>query len=172
MLTASLADAKQYAPIAAGMLSRHKAHPCSQMPAVLEVCSITNSGNDCGRRLWADATYLRDPLANVALAEDGVDLLVKVSDLFVELQKEGMKSANDIACQLGDIDYWIVDDLRYRALGDRRRLRNCHTAFEKQTSHLRDQGDTMIDQSLPSTVEALNVIWIIDFFGTKRICGC
>ena len=75
MLTASLADTKEYAPIAAGMLSRHKAHPCSQVPAILEVASITNSGNDCGCSLWADATDLGNTLANVALAEDGFDLL-------------------------------------------------------------------------------------------------
>ena len=89
MLTASLADAKQYTPIPAGMLSRHKAHPCRQVPAILEVCSIPNSGNDCRCSLWADTTYLGDTLANVALAEDGFDLLIEVSDLFVELQKEG-----------------------------------------------------------------------------------
>ncbi|CAD7026891.1 hypothetical protein RHAB21_01311 [Pseudorhizobium halotolerans] len=47
MLSASLADAKQYTPIPAGMLSRHKAHPCRQVPAILEVGPIPKSGNDC-----------------------------------------------------------------------------------------------------------------------------
>lgn len=105
MLTASLANAKQCPAVAAGMLSRHKPHPCRQVPAILEIASITNSGNDCRCSFWADATYPRDTLANVALAEDGFDLLIEVSDLFVELQKEGMEGANDIARQLGDIDH-------------------------------------------------------------------
>src|SRR5690606_8551651 len=91
MLTASLANAKQYPAIAAGMLSRHKPHPCRQVPAILEVGSITNSGNDCRCSLWADATYLGDTLANVALTENGFDLLVEVSDLFIDLQQEGMQ---------------------------------------------------------------------------------
>lgn len=158
MLTASFADAKQYASIAAGMLSRHKAHPCRQVPAILKICSITNSRDNCRRSLRADATNLGDTLTNIALAEDGFDLLVEVFDLFVELQKEGMEGADDIACQLGDVDPWIIDDLRYRALGDRSRLCDRYTTLEKQTSHLRDQGDTMIDQSLPSTVEALDIL--------------
>ena len=138
MLTASLADAKQYTPIPAGMLSRHKPHPCRQVPAILEVGSIPNSGNDCRCSLWADTTYLGDTLANVALAEDGFDLLIEVSDLFVELQKEGMEGADYIACQLGDIDHWIIDDLRYRSLGDRCRLCDRYTALEEQAPHLRD----------------------------------
>ena len=138
MLTASLADSKQYAAIAAGMLSRHKPHPCRQVPAILKVGSITNSGNDCCCSLWADTTYLGDTLANVALAEDGFNLLIEVSDLFVELKKEGMEGADDIACQLGDIDCWIVDDLRYRSLSDRRRLCDRYTALEEQAPHLRD----------------------------------
>lgn len=79
MLTAPLTDSKQYTAITAGVLSRHKAHPCRQVPTILEVGSITNSGNDCRCSLWADATYLGDTLADVALAEDGFDLLVKVS---------------------------------------------------------------------------------------------
>jgi hypothetical protein len=108
MLTASLADAKENPPIAAGMLSRHKSHPCSQVPAILEVCPITNSSNHCRRSLWADTPYFGNTLANGALAEDGLDLLVEVSDLFVELQKEGMERADDIACQLGDIDFAIA----------------------------------------------------------------
>lgn len=172
MLTASFADAKQYASIAAGMLSRHKAHPCSQVPTILEVCPITNSRYNCCRSFRTDATYLGDTLTNIALAEDGLDLLVGVFDLFVELQKEGMERADDIACQLGDVDPWIIDDLRYRSLGDRSRLCDRYTTLEKQTSHLRDQGDTMIDQSLPSTVEALDVLLDDRFFGTKRMCGC
>ncbi len=48
--------------------------------------------------------------------------------------------------------------LTHRALGDRSRLRDRYTTLEKQTSHLRDQGDTMIEQPLPSTVEALDVL--------------
>jgi hypothetical protein len=138
MLTTSLADAKQYASIAAGMLPRHQAHPGGQMSAILKVCSITDSRDNCRRSLRADATYLGDTLANIALAEDGFDLLVEVSDLFVELQKEGMECADDIARQLGDVDPWIVDDLWYRALGDRSRLCDRYTTLEKQASHLRD----------------------------------
>lgn len=138
MLTASLADTKQYASIAAGMLSRHKAHPCRQVPAILEVGSITNSGNDCRCSLWADATDIGDALADLALAEDGFDLLVEVSDLFIDLQQEGMEGADDITCQLGDIDPWIADDLRYRWLGDRGGLCDRYTALEKQAPHLGD----------------------------------
>jgi hypothetical protein len=63
------------------MLSRHKPHPCRQVPAIFKVGSITNSGNDCRCSLWADTTYLGDTLANVALAEDGFNLLIEVSDL-------------------------------------------------------------------------------------------
>jgi hypothetical protein len=63
------------------------------VPAILKVGSITNSGNDCRCSLWADTTYLGDTLANVALAEDGFNLLIEVSDLFVELQKEGMEGS-------------------------------------------------------------------------------
>jgi len=126
MLTASLANAEQYASVAAGMLSQ-------------------SSGR--GHVSWRYAGKLRFP-------KDGLDLLVEVSDLFVELQKDGMERGDDIACQLGHIDLWIVDDLPYRALCDQGRLSNCHALLEKQTSHLRDQGDTMIDQSLPSAVAA------------------
>lgn len=138
MLTASLADAKENPPIAAGMLSRHKSHPCSQMSAILEVCPITNSSHHCRRSLWADTPYFGNTLANGALAEDGLDLLVEVSDLFVELQKEGIERADDIACQLSDIDRWIVDDLWYHSLGDRSRLCDRNAPFEKQAPHLRD----------------------------------
>ncbi|MCY1239286.1 hypothetical protein D9M72_520740 [compost metagenome] len=120
------------------MLSRHKAHPCRQVPAILEVGSITNSGNDCRCNLWADATDLGDALADLALAEDGFDLLVEVSDLFIDLQQEGMEGADDITCQLGDIDPWIADDLRYRSLGDRGGLYDRYTALEKQAPHLGD----------------------------------
>ncbi len=136
MLTASLADSKQDAAIAAGMLSRHKAHPCCQVPAILEVGSFTNRGNDCRCSLRADATDLRYTLADVALAEDGVDLLVEVSDLFIDLQQESMEGADDIACQLGDIDRWIVYDLRYCSLSNRGQLCDGYTALEKQAPTL------------------------------------
>ena len=41
MLTVSLANAKQYPAIAAGMLSRHKPHPCRQVSAILEFLAIS-----------------------------------------------------------------------------------------------------------------------------------
>ncbi|RAS02304.1 hypothetical protein DEU52_13352 [Ensifer adhaerens] len=57
------------------------------MPAIFEVSTITNSGDNCRRSLGPSATYAGNALANVTLAEDGFDLLVEVSDFFVELQK-------------------------------------------------------------------------------------
>ena len=69
------------------MLSRYQPHPGSQMPAIFEVSTITNSGDNCRRSLGPSATYAGNALANVTLAEDGFDLLVEVSDFFVELQK-------------------------------------------------------------------------------------
>lgn len=89
------------------------------MPAILEVFTITDSGDNCRRSFWANATNPGNTLANFALAEDCFNLPIEVFDLFVELQKEGMQRTNYIARELGDIDPWIGDNLWYRSLGNR-----------------------------------------------------
>ena len=62
------------------------------MPAILEVFSIADGSDHGCCRFRTDATHLGDPLTNFAVPKDSFNLLVKIFDLLIELEKKGPRS--------------------------------------------------------------------------------
>src|SRR5262249_28403907 len=48
----------------------HKAQPSRELAAILEAGPVTDSGDQCRRRYWANALDLSEALARLAIAED------------------------------------------------------------------------------------------------------
>lgn len=90
-----------------------QSHPFHQVPPNLEACSITNRSNDCRWSLRAGATQLRYTLADIALAKDGVDLLVEVSDKI----RTRLRQHYPLQQRLGD--KWHLDEAIMTINGDR-----------------------------------------------------
>ena len=90
MPAAAFRDPHQHCSITAGELPRNQSDPGGQMPAVLELRSVADSGNNRRGRLRADAFDPGDTLAGLAGPEH-LDLLVKDGNPAIEIAKEIVK---------------------------------------------------------------------------------
>ena len=61
------------------------------MSPVVELGSITDSGDDRGRRLRPDASDLCKALAGLTVLEDLLDLAIEPGDPLIERQETGIK---------------------------------------------------------------------------------
>jgi hypothetical protein len=80
MLVVPFAYAHQKPFVATGMLLRHKSHPGSHMPPILELFAVTDSGDNSGCRFGADTANPGDPLAIWICPKDLIDAPVKGFD--------------------------------------------------------------------------------------------
>ena len=85
VLVAALGDAHQHFAIAAGMLPRNETDPGRQMPPVLELRPIADSGDDCRGGLRADALDPGDALTIFVSAEDAINLPIERSNPVIEI---------------------------------------------------------------------------------------
>ena len=97
MLAATLGNAQHSSFVSAGMLARHEPKPGGQMPAIPELLTIADSGNNRRCRLRSNALDPDDPLAGWALLENLSDLLVKRSNPTIQVAKQVPEFFDSIA---------------------------------------------------------------------------
>src|SRR5215475_15626487 len=92
---AAFADAEQPSSASARSLLWHKAQPSRKLAAILEAGPVTDSGDQCRRRYWANAFDLAEALARLAIAEDlpystivGCNSPIQVDQFLLQLPHE------------------------------------------------------------------------------------
>lgn len=96
MLVAPLTYPLQMVSVPTGMLSRHKTHPSSQMPAAFVLSGVAHCDYDSRGSFGPNATGTGDPLAGGVPAKDYFDPAIKDACALVNMPKEFKELCNDL----------------------------------------------------------------------------
>ncbi len=133
------------------------------MATVLELRAIADYGDDRRRGLRTDTLDFRDALASFVTAEHVVNFLVERSDPPIQIPKEVIKLGNgfsrhrcQLVVQIGQ-NVWDLTPSTGDAFGEG------EAAIQEQPADLTNNGSAVIDHSLPSAMQGLDILLLDGF---------
>ena len=153
---AAFADAEQAGSASARSLLRHKAQPSRELAAILEAGPVTDSGDQCRRRYWANAFDLAEALARLAIAEDLPYSTIVGCNSPIQFDQFLLQLPHERPDQLAEAASAACDDLGEATskLGDV--PRDDDAMFGKKTAHLVHQLDPVRYQATANPMNSLH----------------
>ena len=141
------------------------------MAAILELRAIADGSDDSGCGLRSNALDLGDALADLALSEDAVDLLVEGGDPAVEVLEQIVKLADGLSREIRELVVEAGEDLRDHAARAGDALAKGQAAIEQEPTYLADDGGAVVHKALSRAVQRLDVLLLDRFLWNEAHMG-